>query len=604
MRLNMLIRPKNRAELIDAAIGKRKLDLIIQNVSLVNVFTSEIYEADIGIYQKHIAFTEVKGSYDKNLYTADTIIDGIGKYAVPGFIDPHMHIESSMMTPRNFAVAVVPLGVTTIVTDPHEVANVMGIEAVEYMIESSRDVPHRQLITAPSCVPAVPGLENSGAEFKSKEIQELLSKERVIGLGEIMDCAGVINSDKRITPIINEAMKRGGFLQGHAPMMQGPMLNGYLCGGPVSCHETIGADEALEKLRKGMVVDARESSMAWNLKEILKGIKGLNQVPANLTFCSDDREPFDILNQGHMDYIVRKAIEFGMDPIEAIKCTTINTARELGIENLGAIAPGYVADLSLLNSLNEVDVNDVIFEGKVVAKGGELVTPIEPKNYPIESINTISVDIDITEETFQIQAPIEKGVVKCNIIEYLDVNSHVTKCLEKNMAVENGVVRLDEDTEFQFVTIINRHKGNLNTSNGLVKGFGIKKGAYAASIGHDCHNITVIYSKPEEAVTAVKALIESKGGIATVMDNKLTGILELPIFGLLSPLPCKDLAEKIEHVKAAIIELGLEQNNNPLLRIAIITLIVYPEFKISDHGLVDTIKAKRIPLFPEYGLNI
>lgn len=426
---------------MEAALGKRPFDLVIKNVKILNCFTSEIYPGEIGIYGgfiSHINSDPDNVSEVVDKMESKVVFNGKGMFIIPGFIDPQMHIESSMMTPRNFAKAVIPLGTTTLVTDPHEVANVMGLEAVEYMLKSSDDLPMRQFILAPSCVPPLPGLESSGACFTEKEISEILNWERVVGLGEVMDCVGVISNSQRITSILDTAIKKDAFLQGHAPKFTGRNLSAYLCGGPNSDHEVTIGQEAREKLRLGMHVDARESSISWNVEEIVSSIKDFPVVPPNLTLCTDDREPEDILKQGHMNYVVRKAIESGINPIETVKCATINVAKEIGIENLGAIAPGFVADLVLVSSLEELKAAAVFFQGKLVAQDEILVAEVPIKEFSVEKINTIDIKFPLNVDIFKIEAPIHSGNILSRVISYPSLNSNITEFTIEDLPVNNG----------------------------------------------------------------------------------------------------------------------------------------------------------------------
>ena len=345
----MKLQPKDKKQLLKAALGEIPSDLLIKHVQLVNVITGEIYPANVFVYDGMIAHVEYK-NLDADLDKAATVVDGQGHYLIPGFLDAHEHIESSMMTPRNFAKAVLPHGTTTVITDPHEIANVWGMEGVRYMHDSGEDLPMRQLIDIPSCVPAVPGLENAGADFLAEQIEELCGLKRVIGLAEVMDFLAVIHGEDRMMDILKVAEDRGLYMQGHAPYVSGRMLSAYLCGGPNTCHETRASDEGLEKLRSAMYVDARDSSITKNVKDIWEGVKQVKFFD-HLCFCTDDREADDILNNGHMNDVVRNAIRCGMDPVTAIKSATYNTAREIKIENLGAIAPGFVADMLLVESL-------------------------------------------------------------------------------------------------------------------------------------------------------------------------------------------------------------------------------------------------------------
>lgn len=587
----MKIQPKNKKLLLKAALGQIESDLMIKNIQLVNVITGEIYPANVFVYDNMIAHVEYK---DLESGSAKQVIDGKGKYLIPGFIDAHIHIESSMMTPRNFAKAVIPSGTTTVVTDPHEIANVFGVRAVQYMHESSDDLPMRQFIDVPSCVPAVPGLEYAGASFYAKEIDELSSLDRVIGLAEVMDFLGVIEGDDRMMDIIDIAEKRGLYLQGHAPYVSGRMLSAYLCGGPRTCHETRASEEGLEKLRNGMFVDARDSSITKNVKDILAGI-GSVRFHDYLCFCTDDREADDILNIGHMNDVVRQAIACGLEPVTAIRSATLNTAREIHLENLGAIAPGYVADMLLVEDLTELKPTHVIFEGQLVAQNGQLLATIEDQSYPIEQENSMHVK-SLTIEDFTIKAPIANGKVKVNLMEYKDLLLSSTLVSTEDIEVKDGNLVLNDD-DLKFVAVINRHPNNDNIALGVVRGFGTKTGALASTVSHDSHNLTIVYDTPENALIAAQALIECGGGMCAVNEQEILYTLALPLAGLISLKPAEELSIDSAKMKDANRTLGLVDMENPLLRIVTLALPVIPEAKMSDLGLINVLKKELIPLF-------
>ena len=596
----MKIFPKEkREELVEAALGSRPLDLVIKDVKMVNVFTGEIYRAEIGIFDRfiaHISADPDRPTQKPESLDAKNTFNGKEMYVIPGFIDPHIHIESTMMTPANFTASVLPSGTTTVVTDPHEVANVMGISAVKYMHEASENLPMRQYILAPSCVPPSPGLENAGATLEAKEVAQILQWDRVIGLGEIMDFVGVISSDKRIRNIIHEAEERNGFLQGHAPRLTGRKLSAYLCGGPVSDHEVSLEKEAREKLRLGMFIDARESSMSRNVSEIIRAAKSFPFTLSNLTLCTDDREPEDILKDGHMNHVVRRAVEAGLDPVAAVRCATLNAAREIGIENLGAIAPGYLADLVIVPSLKEFKPYAVFFEGKHVAQEGQLSIEIAKKTFPIEKMNTIHLKTP-DESIFKIAAPLQNGEVATRVISYKSLNSNITEFSIEKLPVKAGYLDISHDTNLKYVAVLNRHTGFTNYSVGVVRNFGTKKGTVASTIAHDCHNLTVVYSTPAEAVLATKELIKCGGGIVCILHDEILAKLELPIFGILSPLSCQALSKNIRAVKDTYNTLGLRKSKNPLLRTTVLSLSVIPMAKITDKGLVSVMDARLVSLF-------
>lgn len=587
----MKIQPKDKKLLLKAALGQIESDLLIKNIQLVNVVTGEIYPANVFVYDNMIAHVEYK---DLSSGTAKTVIDGQGKYLIPGFIDAHVHIESSMMTPRNFAKAVIPTGTTTVVTDPHEIANVFGVRAVKYMHEASEGLPMRQFIDIPSCVPAVPGLEYSGASFFAKEIEELCSLDRVIGLAEVMDFLGVIEGDDRMMDIIDVAEKNGLYLQGHAPFVSGRMLSAYLIGGPRTCHETRASDEGLEKLRNGMYVDARDSSITKNVKDIVAGLDGVKFYDY-LCLCTDDREADDIINIGHINDVVRNAIKCGLDPVVAIRSATLNTAREINFDNLGAIAPGYVADMLLVDDLKELKPSHVIFEGQLVAQDGKLVKEIEDKSYAIENENSMHVK-ELSVDDFKIKTPVQNGKVKVNLMEYKDLLLSSTLLSTEEFEVKDGNIILN-DEDLKFVAVVNRHAGNDNIGLGVVRGFGTKTGALASTVSHDSHNLTIVYDTPEDALIAAKELIACGGGMCAVKEQEIIHTLQLPLAGIISLKPAEELAIDAAKMKDANVALGLVGMENPLLRIVTLALPVIPEVKMSDLGLVDVLKKELIPLF-------
>ena len=575
------------------------MDLVIRDINLVNVFTGEIYPAEIGIFDRfiaHISADPDRLQPQRESLPAKKIFNGAGMFAIPGFIDSHVHIESTMMTPANFAASVLPCGTTTVVTDPHEVANIMGVPAIEYMHAASEHLPMRQYILAPSCVPASPGLETAGANLGADEVRQILQWSRVIGLGEIMDFAGVIANDERIHSIIREAEKEHGFLQGHAPRLTGKKLSAYLCGGPVSDHEVSLGHEAREKLRLGMYLDARESSMSHNVSEIINAAKSFPFTLSHLTLCTDDREPEDILTHGHMNHVVRRAVESGLDPVAAVRCATLNAAREVGIENLGAIAPGYVADIVVLPSLKEWQPQAVFFEGRQVVHQGRLTTDIPSRTFPIVEQNTVFLEAP-DELTFKIAAPIRNGRVSTRVIAYQSPDSNYTEFSVEQLPVKDGWLDISHDRDLKYAAVLNRHQGNSDYALGVVRNFGTRNGTAASTVAHDCHNLTVVYSTPAEAVLATNELIKCGGGIVCVLDQEILAKLALPIFGILSPLGAGELSKDITAIKAAYVRLGLGNSQNPLLRTAVLSLSVSPMARITDKGLVSVMDNRLVPLF-------
>ncbi len=582
-----------RRELVDAAMGRRRFDLLMKNVKLVNVFSGEIYPAEIGLSNGYIAHVEKIQKGNSLEAGADKIYDGMGRYAVPGFIDSHVHIESSMVTPYNFAKIVIPKGTTTVVTDPHEIANVMGIEGVEYMIEAGRDVPMYQYALSPSCVPSVPGLEEAGAVFGKEEIERIIGMERVLGVAEVMDYYGVINNSKRMMEILDLALEKDCFVQGHFFSNSDRELSAYLCAGPNTNHEFITGTDARRAIRAGMVVDARESSFAKNVKSIVEGIKELHS-PKNLTICTDDRDPKEIITKGHINDCLRIAIKSGLNRIDAIRAATINSASVYGLKRLGAIAPGYIANINLVDDLEGIHVESVFFEGNLVAENDELLVEIEPKAFPLEKINSIYLD-DFSVDRLRIKAAVEEGRVKVRVIKYQDLETLVTETAFEKVAVRNGYVTLEDRKDLNFIAVFNRHKVSGNCAVGIVGNFCLSHGAIAGTVSHDCHNLCVVYTNLKDAVRAIEEVRRIGGGIVFSSGNILKTIA-LPIAGLMSRHEAEKLIPDVDSMNEVLREAGIEFRN-PVMRLATAALPVIPSIKITDLGIVDVVNQRLVDLF-------
>ena len=584
----------NRKELIKAALGLVECDLAIKNAQLLNVFTGEVYPATVFVYDGAIAHVEYR-NLEEGLDKVKNVVDAEGKYLIPGLIDAHMHVESSMLTPRNFAKVSIPSGTTTIVMDPHEIGNVYGVEGVKYMHDSGEGLPQRQFVDIPSCVPAVPECENAGAEFFAKEIEELAELKRVIGLAEVMDYIGVINQEDRMADIIHAAERKGLYLQGHAPFVSGRNLSAYLIGGPVTDHESRTGEEAIEKLRSGMYIDSRESSITHNVKDIWEGVKHCKFFD-HYCLCTDDREADDLLHEGHINYVVNAAIKYGMDPVTAIKSATLNTAREINVTDLGAIAPGYVADMLLVEDLSNIHPTHVFFEGKLVAQDGKLLQPIEDKEYEIETRNSVQLK-ELSLDDFHVDTPVENGKVNVNVMVYPNLELSSTYVEKTEFEVKDGCIVLPDD-DYKFVIVLNRY-GKGTIGKGIVKGFGTKKGALASTVSHDSHNLTVVYDNEADALLVANTLKECGGGMCAAYNGTVLSTLPLPLAGLMSLKSAEELSVVSQKMKQAIVELGLTDMENPLLRIVTLALPVIPEVKMSDLGLVDVLTKKIVPFYAE-----
>lgn len=588
----MYIKSTDQRHLLQAALGSVNSQLLIQNAKLVNVLTGEIYPANVFVDSGMIAHVEYQ-DLQKDLNKADETIDAAGAYLIPGLIDAHVHIESSMMTPANFARSVLPWGTTTVITDPHEIGNVWGVEGVRYMYEASEGLPMRQLIDIPSCVPSVPGLEHGGAVFSASEVHELSTLDRVIGLAEVMDFTGVAQGDPRMMEMIEAARAHGLYLQGHAPGVGGRLLSAYRCGGPGTCHESSSGAEALEKMRSGMVVDARDSSIVRNVASIWEGVRTVPYL-TQLCFCTDDREADEILRSGHINDVVRHAISCGMDPVAAIRSATYQTAQTAHIENLGAIAPGFAADFLLVDDLRKLVPSYVFFGGQLVARSGKLTVTLPQRSFPLEEKNAVCIR-PLTTENFTLKAASSRERACIRVLEYPDPIMPFTLQKTAQVALDAGAVKL-ETPDMKYVAVVNRYPGQDTIGLGVVRGFGLQTGAVASTVSHDCHNLTIVYDTPENALLAANTLIRCGGGMCAVRDGRVLCTLELPIAGLMSPKTAEELSGSAQAMKESLRELGLREIENPLLRIVTLALPVVPELKVTDMGLVDVLKKEIVPL--------
>ena len=569
-----IIRNKNRTWLTKAARGLIPCDLSINNVQLVNVLTGEIYPAGVDILDGVIVRVRMNGQECETL--SKQIIDGEGKWLLPGFIDVHMHVESTMMVPENFGKAAVKWGTTTAVTDPHEIANVAGIAGVKYMLKSAKNSPLRIFTLAPSCVPAVPSVESAGAAFFKEEVAELLKEDDVIGVAEVMDYIGVINDDKRMHDIIDAGKEANGFIQGHAPYVRGNDLCAYLCGGPVSDHEVRVASELQEKMRMGMHVNIKSSSLSDTVQEFINGIK---DVPIRdlVSLCTDDVHAADLLSTGHINHIVHECLNGGISLMDAIRFGTINAARELHFDDLGAIAPGYVADLQLVDNL---DFNTPPVK---VFVAGKLIQDIEATRVSIPTINTVNIPQVTSPDVFEIHS--SQSTLECLVFNASRANMIPNQELVYQVfPVENEKVKIPNLDENQFVSIVNRHgAGNITTV--VCSNFYLMHGCIASTISHDSHNMTIVYRDPNDAYVAAKELERVGGGMCFVENGKVVYTLALPVAGLMSDLPAPEIARAIEEMDKWV-SYASDNQSPMLLAIAILALPVRPGIIITDKGVI------------------
>ena len=574
-----VIKNKNRTRLTQAALGKIRCDLSIDNVQLVNVMTGEIYPAGVDIIDGIIARVRMDGS--QCLPPAKKQVNGHGYYLLPGFIDTHMHVESTMMIPENFGAAAVVWGTTTAVTDPHEIANVVGINGVKFMLESAEYSPLRIYTLAPSCVPAVPSVEGAGASFKDREIYELMQEENVIGVAEIMDYIGVINDDERMHDIIAVGEGENGFLQGHCPYVRGNELCAYLDGGPVSDHEVRVADELIEKMRLGMHVNIKSSSLSDTIQEFLNGVKS---VPIHdlVSLCTDDVHAADLLSTGHINHIVNECIKGGLEPIDTIRFGTWNAARELRFEDCGVIAPGYVADMQLVSDLNfNKRPIQVYVAGELVSENGKLTYTKKDRQFSLP--NTVKIPQITSPDVFAIPAngPEEKHLVFSAARTSMVPNQPL---VYEHFPVYNGKVVIPDLDKYQFISVVNRH-GSGDITTVVCSDFHLMHGCIASTISHDSHNMTIAFRHSKDAYVAAKELERIGGGMCFVEDGEVKFSLPLPVAGLMSTLKAPEIAEQIKKMDEWV-NYASDNLSPMLLAIAILALPVRPGIIITDKGII------------------
>ena len=591
-------KPPRLKDLIKAARGLIPVDLLIENVSYVNLLTGEIYRASVGVLGDRVAYV-VEGSADR--LKARRRFDGKGLYAVPGLIDSHLHIESSMLTPPRFAEAVLPRGVTTVAIDPHEIANVLGKKGVKYMLEASRGLPLKIYILAPTCVPSLPGKETSGAELTADDVEEMLGWKGVIGLAEVMDFSGVINLDPRMIEIVEAGRRRGVVIDGHC-FLRGLDLNAYVAAGMEADHENFSFEDALEKLRLGMLIKLRAPYLL-DVREFVNGLKSLRS-PIGFLLVTDDVLPDNLKRDGHLDNVVRSFIEAGLDPIEALRASTLYPAIHLRLYDRGLIAPGRLADMVLLRSLEGFEVEHVFADGDLVASGGKLVKPIPIPSFPEDAKKTVKVR-RLSLEDFKIRAPIERGKVKVRVIELLGAEEaegaeSFSQSILTRFSIEEVEVRegwLDPGA-LALIAVIERHGKGGGMAKGLLKGSGLREGAAASTVAHDSHNLIVVGKDPKDMLSAANKVIEMRGGVAVARGGEVIASLPLPVAGLMSEEPLEKVAEGFEKVRKALRSIGLRDHpySPPLFFLA---LPVIPEAKITDRGLYSVLEQRFVSLFAE-----
>lgn len=574
---------------IEAGLGKYACDLKIENIKLVNVFSGEVYKTDIYIKNKRIVSIDPSADLD-----AKEIIDGKGRYALPGLIDAHMHFESTMLSPEALASVVVPQGTTTLCADLMEIANVAGEKGLRAMLQSMSRLPYRMLIEVSSRVPTAPGLETTGAVLGAEEVAQIMDWEESVSLGELDPSKILFVKDEYIHKIA-DTLSRRKLVNGHAIGRLGQELNVYASSGISDDHECVNVNEMIERLKVGMKVFIREGSSERNVDELVKGVLEKKLDTSNLMFCTDDKHAREIQVEGHINYNVSRAIELGLDPMKSVQMATVNTAKHFRMEDeIGSITPGRLADIILVEDWHDMKPDIVIFEGNVVAQNGELVKECKVEDYPDWLKHIVILKNPVTPESFEVPSKKMEGTTKIHVIEMIPrqiINNHIIK----DVSVKNGMIQVDVEQDILKLAVVERYGKNGNIGIGFVQGFELKKGALAYSMSHDHHNIVVVGTNDEDMALAVNEVVRLNGGLSVACDGKILNSMELPIGGLMSEKPAEEVMAQLDILNEDAKKLGCNMDA-PFMSLSFISLPTVPELGLTDKGLVDVLAHQLIEL--------
>lgn len=560
-----------KQSVIEAASGRKKADLVLKNATFVNVFSDELQTADIAVCEGLIVGI---GKYD-----GEKEMDMTGKIVCPGFIDAHIHLESSLAKPAEFVKAVLPHGTTAVVTDPHEIANVMGTDGIEYMLESTEGLPVDTYFMLPSCVPATP-MDESGANLSYRDIDEYFEHPRVLGLAEMMNSYGVIAGDGAVVSKIIASQAHHKKIDGHAPFLKDNDLNAYISAGVYSDHECSDINDAMEKLRRGQFIMIREGTAARNLEALYPLL--VPQFASRCMFCTDDKHPSDLLGLGHIDYIVKRAInEFNVDPIIAVKAAGHQAAKYFLLNNRGAIAPGYLADFAIIDDFKNFNVLTVIKKGKVMFNSGKLEKFAEPTvNAELDRTAHDTMKVKTLSET-DFEEERQRGLIGM-------INGEI-------VTTDNGYAdKIDVTKDILKIAVVERHKNTGHIGIGYIQGYGLKSGAVATSISHDSHNIIVVGANEKDMAFAVNEVAKAHGGIVVANGEKVLAKLELPIAGIMSDEPLETINEKLETAKQKAYEIGVNKGIDPFMTLSFMALPVIPKLRLTTRGVIDVEKQKYV----------
>ncbi len=580
----------DRSRLIAVARGDEAADIVFTNASVVNVFNGEVESADVSLAEGHIAGV---GEYSDT--PAKQRIDLGGRFIAPAYTDAHIHLESTMLLPSEFARVVLPHGSTCTVSDPHEIANVMGLPGILLLIGLTKDIPFDFYFTLSSCVPAT-RLETSGASLPACDLRVLIDHDRIVGLAEMMNFPGVYLRAPDVLAKLELARRHGKVIDGHAPLVSGRDLNAYIAAGIHSDHECTQLDEAREKLSRGMWVFLREGSTEKNLADLLPLVN--DTTASRCCLVTDDRQPDELIELGHINYAVHKAMSLGLNPVTAIRLATINPANYFGLRFRGAVAPGRIADLQILSDLGEGILRPlaVYKGGELVAKEGSLAVELEARQVPVQSLQTVRVPCALTPDDFAVSG--QSGSVR--VIKVIP-HQIVTDALTLELPVQDGRVLPDTSRDVLKLAVVERYTGKAGRSVGFVQGFGLKAGALASSVAHDSHNLIAVGTNDDDIAAAVNRVARMEGGLVAVKDGAVLADVPLPLAGLISLEDAPSVAERVgKLLRAAREALGCELDN-PFMALSFLALPVIPHLKLTDRGLVDVGKFDFVPLFVEQG---
>ncbi|WP_424943698.1 adenine deaminase [Aliiroseovarius crassostreae] len=589
---------ESAADLIAVAAGRAPADLVITGGRVVNVHTREVLDWQVAVKAGRFAY--VGSDAGHCIGDGTQVIDAGGRYLIPGLCDGHMHIESGMLTPAEFARAVIPHGTTTMFVDPHEIANVLGLEGVRLMHDEALLQPVNIYTQMPSCAPSAPGLETTGFEITPEDVGEAMNWPGIIGLGEMMNFPGVINADPKMLAEMAATQAAGKVIGGHyASPDLGPNFHAYAAGGPADDHEGTVEGDAIARARQGMRVMMRLGSAWFDVEKQITAVTEQGLDPRNFILCTDDCHSGTLVEEGHMNRALRYAISYGCDPLVALQMATINTATHFGLEReLGSITPGRRADVIFTDDLTRLPINRVIARGRVVAEDGTITVDCPHLDWPAHAKATMHLGRDITEADFVVKAPEGKNSVTAKVIGIVE-NQAPTKALTRDLGVIDGIVEPDEAQDVAQVALVERHKGTGVVQNGFVNGFGYKGPmAMASTVAHDSHHMIVVGTSRADMALAANRLAEVGGGMCVYQDGRELALVELPVAGLMSDAPAAEVAVKAQGIVKAMEACGCTLNNASIQH-SFLALVVIPELRISDLGLVDVNKFELTELFED-----